>query len=242
MHDECGPIPELRACLPLFGSWLFALARALRIMRLVAVPTPSEMQSGCRGFGTGQPHSHTTPKLRNNSGRPVIDATLCSRISVAYVLSCSGFPLLETSELLANELEDPLVQSDARLRLRCLVVKGDVDLDMDTGLAKRDWTEARSLAENLGEAGWVNRAQGELAIVSFLSGNHEAAALSILAAIVKVRQIRQSSAVVRYESLVGDGLVQWKQYDKALKYFDGALDIAKSEPDIQHLLLLYSER
>jgi len=149
-------------------------------------------------------------------------------------------PLLETSELLANELEDPLVQSDARLRLRCLVVKGDVDLDMDTGLAKRDWTEARSLAENLGEAGWVNRAQGELAIVSFLSGNHEAAALSILAAIVKARQMGDIASVVRYETLVGDGLVQWKQYDKALKYFDGALDIAKSEPDIQHPLLLYS--
>jgi len=41
-------------------------------------------------------------------------------------------PLLETSELLANQLEDPLVESDPRLRLRCLVVKGDVDLDLDT--------------------------------------------------------------------------------------------------------------
>ena len=149
-------------------------------------------------------------------------------------------PLLETSELLANELEDPLVQSDARLRLRCLVVKGDVDLDMDANLAKRDWTEARAIAESLGEAGWVNRAEGELAIVSFLSGNHEAAALSILAAIVKARQMGDIASVVRYETLVGDGLVQWKQYDKALKYFNDALDIAKSEPNIQHPLLLYS--
>ena len=107
-------------------------------------------------------------------------------------------PLLETSELLANELEDPLVQSDARLRLRCLVVKGDVDLDMDANLAKRDWTEARAIAESLGEAGWVNRAEGELAIVSFLSGNHEAAALSILAAIVKARQMGDIASVVRY--------------------------------------------
>jgi tetratricopeptide (TPR) repeat protein len=149
-------------------------------------------------------------------------------------------PLLETSERLADELEDPLVQSDARLRLRCLVVKGDVDLDMDTDLAKRDWTEARSLAESLGEVGWVNRAEGELAIVSFLSGNHEAAALSILAAIVKARKMGDIASVVRYETLVADGLVQWKQYDKALKYFDDALEIAKSEPDIQHPLLLYS--
>ena len=119
-------------------------------------------------------------------------------------------------------------------------MKGDVDLDMDANLAKRDWTEARAIAESLGEAGWVNRAEGELAIVSFLSGNHEAAALSILAAIVKARQMGDIASVVRYETLVGDGLVQWKQYDKALKYFDDALAIAKSEPDIQHPLLLFS--
>jgi CHAT domain-containing protein/tetratricopeptide (TPR) repeat protein len=149
-------------------------------------------------------------------------------------------PLLETSELLANALEDPLVQSDPRLQLRCLVVKGDVDLDMDTEMARRDWTEAHSLAQKLGEAGWVNRAQGELAIISFLSGNHEAAALSILAAIQKARQIGDIGSVVRYETMVGDGLVLWKQYDRALKYFDDALDIAKSQPDLQYPLLVYS--
>ena len=149
-------------------------------------------------------------------------------------------PLLETSQLLANELEDALVQSDTGLRLRCLVVKGDVDLDLDTELAKRDWTEVHSLAEKLGEAGWVNRAQGELAIISFLSGNHEAAALSILATILKARQIGDVGSVVRYETLVGDGLVQWKQYDRALKYFDDALDIARSQPDLQYPLLVYS--
>lgn len=55
-------------------------------------------------------------------------------------------PLLETSELLANELENPLVQSDTALRLRCLIVKGDVDLDLDTELARRDWTRLQSVA------------------------------------------------------------------------------------------------
>src|SRR5689334_7302807 len=134
-------------------------------------------------------------------------------------------PLLETSELLANELDDPLVESDPRLRLRCLVVKGDVDLDLDTELARRDWTEAHLLAESLREAGWANRARGELAIISFLSGNHEAAALSILATILKARQMGDLGSLIRYETLVGDGLVQWKQYDRALKYFDDALDL-----------------
>jgi tetratricopeptide (TPR) repeat protein len=148
--------------------------------------------------------------------------------------------LPETSDLLGALLEDPLVQSDARLRLRCLVVKGDVDLDLDTDFAQRDWTEVRGLADSLGETGWANRARGELAVVSFLQGNHEAAALGILGAIQKARQTGDIASVVRYETLVGDGLIEWKQYDKALSYFDSALEIAKSEPDIQYPLLLYS--
>jgi hypothetical protein len=39
--------------------------------------------------------------------------------------------------------------------------KGDVDLDFDTDLAARDWTEALSVANTLGNAAWIN-ANGEL--------------------------------------------------------------------------------
>ena len=119
-------------------------------------------------------------------------------------------------------------------------MKGDVDLDMDADSrqARLDRGPSHCREPRRGRLG--QSPQGELAIVSFLSGNHEAAALSILAAIVKARQIGDIGSVVRYETLVGDGLVQWKQYDKALKYFNEALDIARSEPNIQHPLLLYS--
>ena len=48
------------------------------------------------------------------------------------------------------------------------------------------------------------------------------------------------ATVVRYETLVGDGLVQRQPYEKALKYFNDALDIARSQAEIQHPLMLYS--
>lgn len=148
--------------------------------------------------------------------------------------------LIETSQRLATELEDPLMESDLRLRLRCLVVKGDVDLDFDSSLAQRDWAEAKAVAETLGDAAWVNRANGELAIVSFLGGDHMSAALTIAASLNKAKQLGDVGSVIRYQTLIGSGLVQWKQYDKALKYFDEALAIAKSVPEIQHPLLVYS--
>jgi len=80
--------------------------------------------------------------------------------------------LFETSTYLASVLDDPLTIDDARLRLRCLTVKGDVDLDFDTALAARDWTEVLSIAKHLEDAAWVNRANGELGIISFVQGDY----------------------------------------------------------------------
>src|SRR5947208_1495588 len=43
----------------------------------------------------------------------------------------------EVSQKLAEYLEDPIVQSDDRLRLRTLVIKGETDVDLDPSLAER---------------------------------------------------------------------------------------------------------
>src|SRR5580704_7715828 len=66
----------------------------------------------------------------------------------------------EVSQRLAEYLEDPIVQSDDRLRLRCLVIKGETDEDLDPFLAEQSWREALEIAERLGDAGWANRARG----------------------------------------------------------------------------------
>jgi CHAT domain-containing protein/tetratricopeptide (TPR) repeat protein len=149
-------------------------------------------------------------------------------------------PYLETSQDLAALLDDPLVQTDLALRLRCLVVKGDLDLERDTDLARRDWSEVRSVAEKLGQKAWVNRADAELSIVSYLSGDFTAAVAGMVSAVKKARELDDVGSLVRYEALAGDGLLQWKDYDKALKFFDDALSIASKQPDIQQPLLVYS--
>src|SRR5262245_21172254 len=45
--------------------------------------------------------------------------------------------IVEVSRRLAAYLDDPLVQTDERLRLRCLVIKGETDTDLDPSLAER---------------------------------------------------------------------------------------------------------
>jgi hypothetical protein len=46
--------------------------------------------------------------------------------------------IAEVSQELADILESPLVATDDRIRLRCLVIKGETDEDYDAVLAEED--------------------------------------------------------------------------------------------------------
>src|SRR5690348_14593668 len=52
----------------------------------------------------------------------------------------------DVSRRLAEFLDDPIVKNDDRLRLRCLVIKGETDTDLDPALAEQSWQEAQELA------------------------------------------------------------------------------------------------
>src|SRR5579875_1746272 len=71
---------------------------------------------------------------------------------------------------LSQELHDSLVRNDARLKLRCLTVKGIVDLNTNTIDAQRDWTEALTLAKSLHDAVWETRATGWLGMLDSWKG------------------------------------------------------------------------
>ena len=63
-------------------------------------------------------------------------------------------PLPDISEQIAADLEIAwCVQTDARLRLRALTVKGDIDLKWHVLAAERDWREVRQLAREFGRDG-----------------------------------------------------------------------------------------
>jgi tetratricopeptide (TPR) repeat protein len=148
--------------------------------------------------------------------------------------------LIETSELLAERLDDPLMAQDLRLRLRCLVVKGDVDLDLDTELAERDWAEALEVATQLKDAAWMNRASGELGIISFLHGDSRKATLMVAGALTKAQALNDVGAQIRYLTLIGDGLVEWQRYEPSLKMFDQAIDLARKTPGLGEPVMAYA--
>src|ERR1700689_1538434 len=148
--------------------------------------------------------------------------------------------LFETSTYLASVLDDPLTKDDARLRLLCLTVKGDVDLDFDTALAARDWTEVLSIAKRLEDAAWVNRANGELGIISFVQGDYRTGTVRVMGALSQATKLNDIGAQIRYLTLVGVGLIQLQRNEQAISMFDQALAVAQTIPELGQPVMTYA--
>jgi len=148
--------------------------------------------------------------------------------------------LFETSTFLDSLLDDPLLKNDVQLRLRCLTVKGDVDMDFDTDLAERDWTETLSVAKTLEDAAWVNRANGELGLISFLHGDYRAGALQVMGALSQAQKLKDLGGQIRYLTLIGDGLLQIGRYDQAIAMFDQAIAVGRGNPDVSQPAMPYA--
>lgn len=148
-------------------------------------------------------------------------------------------PVPEVSDQLAEYLEDPLVQADDRLRLRTLILKGETDTDLDPVLAERSWREAMAIAERLGEAGWANRARGELGLLAFLQGNVNAAVIQLGQALKVAESSGDTPSVVRWLTLFGHGYVELDRPAEALDMYDRALKVAGDIPELQFPAMTY---
>ena len=63
-------------------------------------------------------------------------------------------------------LGTPSVANDPHLKIRTLEILGNIDLNQNTQAAFNDWTEVLSTAKQIGDEKWMNRAAGNLGIVS----------------------------------------------------------------------------
>src|SRR6266851_1543474 len=140
--------------------------------------------------------------------------------------------LPEVSEELGLDLDNnPLLRSDNELRLFCLMVRGDIDGEIDAVPMRRDWEAALKVAQALGDKKWQNRASGEIGFSLFLEGDVTAARQKVTAALIGATMLQDAGAQIRYLAAIGHGFVQLGSYDDALGYFDRALKIAVANPD-----------
>ena len=151
-------------------------------------------------------------------------------------------PAPEVSARLAEYLENPIVQSDDRLRLRCLIIKGETDEDLDPTLAAQSWREAQALAEKRGDTGWANRAKGELGLVAFLQGDVGASVIGLGQALKVAQSNGDVSSQVRWLTLFGLGYVELGRPQEALDFYDRALKVASTVPELQFPVMTHVGR
>jgi CHAT domain-containing protein len=133
---------------------------------------------------------------------------------------------------LENELAtNPLLLHDKQLRMFCLIVKGDVDDEVNSSAMGHDWEEVQALATELGNKKWQYRALGQLGLVAFYEGDLATARKNVGGALAAATAANDAGAQIRFLTVLGTGLVYTKLYEQAIPYLERAWQIASATPD-----------
>jgi len=149
---------------------------------------------------------------------------------------------VDASEMLSQQLEEPVTKNDAELRLWCLVAKGYVDLEINSASSKQAWIEAQRIAKTIGERRWGARATAELGIIAFLEGDNRRAAVLVGDALISAIASGDVSGQIRDLEMLGNGFYDAKRYAEAMVFFDRAISLATTTPDVGLPLMAYEGR
>ena len=138
---------------------------------------------------------------------------------------------VDLSRFLSDQLQNPIMRSDPRLRLWCLAAKGYTDIEIDYRAEKQDWLEAQQIAKSLGDDRWATRASGELGIIAFLEGNTGQGAKLLGTALVSTMTNGDTGGQIRFLEMLGNGMVEVNRNSEALMFFERAIKIAEAEKD-----------
>jgi CHAT domain-containing protein len=138
---------------------------------------------------------------------------------------------VELSRFLNDQLQNPIMRNDPRLRVWCLAAKGYTDIEIDYRAEKQDWLEAQQIAKNLGDDLLATRASGELGIIAFLEGNSGRAAKLLGGALVSTMANGDKGGQIRFLEMLGNGLVEVNRPSDALMFFERAIKIAEADTD-----------
>jgi hypothetical protein len=136
------------------------------------------------------------------------------------------------SEQLAQALdEDPLLRTDKELRMFCLIVKGDIDTEINTGAMRQDWEQVQALARELGNQKWQYRALAQLGVAAFYDTDLETARKNVGTALAMAEKAGDTGAQIRFLTIFANGLLKSRMYEQAHEYCEKAISIAARIPE-----------
>ena len=138
---------------------------------------------------------------------------------------------VELSRFIDEQLQNPIVRGDPKLRLWCLIAKGYTEIEIDHRAAKRDWLEAQGIAKNLGDDRAMTRAAGELGLIAFLEGNPGQAARLLGGALLSTMASGDTGGQIRFLELLGTGFEEVNRHAEAMRFFERAIKLADADKD-----------
>src|SRR5262249_6859503 len=127
--------------------------------------------------------------------------------------------------------DDPLLQNDKQLRMFCLIVKGDIDTETNTGAMRQDWEQVIALARDLGDPKWQYRALAQLSMAAFYDADLETARKNIGTALAAATSNGDIGGQIRSLTIIAGALLHTKVYDQSLAYIGNVDKLAASTPD-----------
>ena len=158
-------------------------------------------------------------------------ASLFSRaVQIRGNIESTPFPdaAAEVTSMLASDA----ARNDFELRLQLLSIEGDVEFQYDLAAAQRTWEEAKRLAAAHKQWQWEARAEGELGAIAFLNGEIFTATRLVTEAFLKAELSGDVASRMRYCSDLGEGFAEYGRSADAIRFFDKALALAASTPDV----------
>jgi len=150
---------------------------------------------------------------------------LAARLGYIWVTADSGV-VPEIAEEVAAYLEDPSIQAEPRLLLRALIAKAMLDRDANELAARESWERILSLAEDLGDRSWEDRAKAELGQILYMDGDLRAASDMFREAITSQYVRLDLGAAMYYTAMVGNGFASAGRPESALQYLNATLRVA----------------
>jgi CHAT domain-containing protein len=120
-----------------------------------------------------------------------------------------------------------MVSSDPHLKIRVLEILGNIDLNQNVRAALDDWKNVLMAAQSVGDARWINRANGYLGIVSGLNGDIGGAGKALFQALGRAEESGDVPGELTFGIWLGNGMSNNGMADGALHVLNRVEESAK---------------
>lgn len=174
-----------------------------------------------------QPHFQRARQL----SRPVTRTGVLARIGLLRA-TMEQRNLAELTRTFAVLEQDPIVRRHADVRMWLFIAKGDCDNELQfPEVARRDWELVKELAAASGNSKWVYRADGELSIPYYYSGDLAMSRRLVSQALSAAEKAKDGASVIRLLTHIGTVYIMHDQVVPGMERLQKAEETALAVPE-----------